>query len=186
MLTICFRAFTSTGSVTTADHVSQNTDQARLAVQQLDRQIRSGNILYDPGKEGLQADGVTPDPVAVANGIFPGLSMRVYTQANGSQRCVQWRVTNGTLQSRSWSQSWSVDGDVTSWHNVAEHIVNTSANPAFALDPSSGFANRLINVRILVNADPAHQKTVEIDASIAGRNTEYGYDSSTCSSAPPA
>ena len=50
----------------------ETVGNARLATEQMDRQIRSGNVLYDPAVETLP------------------LSMRVYTQANGDQRCVQW------------------------------------------------------------------------------------------------
>ncbi len=187
VLTICFQVFITVGrAVTTSDQRSQNTDQARLAVQQIDRQIRSGNVLYDPAKEGLLAPlFVAPDPVAVANGIFPGLSIRVYTQANGDQRCVQWRINNGTLQTRSWSEAWTVDGDVSGWRNVAENIINTSAaSPAFSLDTASGFGDRLINVRVLTNADTARQKTVEFKASVTGRNTQYGYNPNICNTIP--
>lgn len=177
VMSICVQVFITIGrSVKTTDQVSQNTDQARLAVQQIDRQVRSGNVLYDPLAE-------TP----------PGLAMRVYTQANGDQRCVQWRVTksisglkDGILQTRSWSESWIYDGDVSGWRNVSENIINSSASPAFALDGGSGFGDRLINIRILVNADPVHQKTVEFTSSVTGRNTEYGYSKSICNSIPPA
>ena len=170
VLAICFQVFITVGrSVETSDGRSQSTDQARLAVQQIDRQIRSGNVLYNPALESPS-----------------GLALRVYTQSNGDQRCVQWRISNGTLQTRSWSESWTVDGDVSSWRNVAEHIVNTSAaSPAFALDAGSGFGDRLINVRILTNVNPARQKTVEFKSSVTGRNTEYGYNPNICNTLPP-
>ena len=170
VMSICVQVFITIGrSVQTTDQTSQNTDQARLAVQQIDRQIRSGNVLYDPAAE-------TP----------AGLALRVYTQSNGDQRCVQWRITNGTLQTRSWSESWTVDGDVSGWRNVAQGLVNTTSAPAFALDSGSGFGDRLINIRVLVNADLVHQKTVEFKASVTGRNTEYGYSKTICNVIPAA
>ena len=89
-------------------------DQARLGVQQLDRQIRSGNLIYNPAAENDSA-----------NGIQPGLSLRVYTQSNSVQRCVQWRIYNKLLQTRSWTTTWQVDDIVTAWRTVADHIVNT-------------------------------------------------------------
>ena len=33
----------------------QSEDQVRLAVEQIDRQVRSGNVLYDPAQEGTNA-----------------------------------------------------------------------------------------------------------------------------------
>ncbi len=56
-------------------------DQIRLALQQLDHEIRSGNLLYDPQNE-------TPDP---SNDVVPNQSLRIYTQANADIR-QQWRA----------------------------------------------------------------------------------------------
>ena len=113
--------------VTEADR-SQSNDQARLAVEGLDREIRSGNVLYDPQGE-----------TDAAHYIFPGMSLRVYTQSNATtrgprnngERCVQWRIkyhkyadTAGTqllptsrqcyeLQRRDWPKDWT-SADATS------------------------------------------------------------------------
>ena len=162
-------------TVTVADTRSNNVDQARLGVQQLDRQIRSGNLIYNPAQEN--------DP---ANGIRPGLSLRVYTQSNSVQRCVQWRITSaGVLQTRSWSEFWTTDGDVSPWRNVATNLVNTSATPAFALDSTTGFGSRLLKVTLIANVNSKRGKDVRFSTSIAGRNTEYGYNPFICNSIPP-
>ena len=175
VMAICVQVFVTIGrTVSTTDQNSQNTDQARLAVQQIDRQVRSGNVLYNPAAE-------TP----------AGFALRVYTQANGDQRCVQWRITkatsgfkDGILQTRSWSESWTFDGDVSGWRNISENIL-TTGSAAFSLDSSSGFGNRLINIDVRVNADPVHQKTVQFTSSITGRNTECGYSQNICNVIPP-
>ena len=175
VMAICVQVFVTIGrTVATTDQNSQNTDQARLAVQQIDRQVRSGNVLYNPAAE-------TP----------AGFALRVYTQANGYQRCVQWRITkatsgfkDGILQTRSWSESWTFDGDVSGWRNISENVL-TTGSAAFSLDGSSGFGNRLINIDVRVNADPVHQKTVQFTSSITGRNTEYGYSQNICNVIPP-
>src|SRR4029450_6277124 len=44
------------------DSLSQTLDSARLAIQQLDRELRSGNVLYGPALEN--APGGTPGGVA--------------------------------------------------------------------------------------------------------------------------
>jgi type II secretory pathway pseudopilin PulG len=174
--TIAFRLLISMTTATQkADVTSQSIDQARLAVQQIDRQVRSGNVLYDPT---LESDA--------ANDIRPGLSLRVYTQANGDQRCVQWRMTSaGVLQTRSWSEFWTTDGDVSPWRNVATNLVNTSATPAFALDSTTGFGSRLLKVTLIANVNSKRGKDVRFSTSIAGRNTEYGYNPFICNSIPP-
>ncbi len=140
---------------------------ARLAIEQMDRQIRSGNVLYDPLLEPLP------------------LSMRVYTQANGAQQCVQWQVYSGALRFRSWSPTWQTDGIVSAWSNVAHYIVNDAANPPFALEGSStAYGSRLLDISLRVKAPRAGGNPVQVQTSLSGRNTLYGYDPGVCSPVP--
>jgi type II secretory pathway pseudopilin PulG len=164
---------------------SQSNDQARLAVEELDREIRSGNVLYDPFLEN--------DP---ANGIVPGMSLRIYTQSNANTRpgfrCVQWRITSAQeLQRRAWPTNWRDDPGnlVSGWRVVADHVVNRSDNPtvtAFALDNSdASYGNRLVSVTIVVNENPSAGQDVRIQSSVEGRDTTFGYPNSACADIPP-
>jgi len=167
---------------------SLSNDQARLAVEELDREIRSGNVLYDPTLEN--------DP---ANQVYPNMSLRIYTQTNAETRnpgnqCVQWRILpagsplgSDELQRRDWSVNWQTDGIVSTWRNVADNIVNNDAptTPAFVQDLSPGFGGRIINITIVANANAASGRNVVIRDSITGRNTEYGYPNNICSVIPP-
>ncbi len=175
VLTIALRMVISFDSaLSRTDTRTQNTDQARLAVQQMDRQIRSGNVLYQPGADGM--------------------SFRVYTQANGNQKCVDWRVVNGDLQTRSWSEFWETDGNVEGWKTVSRKLVNkpktatSVGSPVFSVDTSSAFGDRLVNLRVRVNSDPNEVKTrtAEFNQSVTGRNTEYNYSENVCLPVPPA
>lgn len=155
----------------TKDQTSRadSVGNARLALQQIDRQVRSGNVLYNPATETLP------------------LSMRVYTQANGDQRCVQWQVYNGKLRSRSWSPTWTTDGQVSAWTVVAHDVVNTAATPPFALQGgSTAYGSRLADVTLLVKSPTAGGKPVNVTSSLSGRNTAYGYDPGVCNPAPAA
>ena len=67
--------------------------EVRLALDDIDRQVRSGNVLYSPANE-------TTPSTCTATGTDAGTCMRVYTQANGTQRCVQWQV----LQAPEWTR----------------------------------------------------------------------------------
>ena len=67
----------------TSEVRSESVDNAHVGIEQIDRQVRSGNVLYDPAQE-------VTDTV---HGVTPGLSLRIYTQANSIERCVQWRIT---------------------------------------------------------------------------------------------
>jgi type II secretory pathway pseudopilin PulG len=164
---------------------SATNDQARLAMEQLDHEIRSGNLLYDPALEN--------DP---ANGIYAGMALRIYTQTNANIRnpgnqCVQWRILNKVLWERHWATNWRDDPStlVTSWTIVANNIQNQSVTPqvaAFALDPDPAKGGRVIVVSLLVNASTGSgSSNVLVQESVTGRNTEYGYPSQVCADIPP-
>jgi prepilin-type N-terminal cleavage/methylation domain-containing protein len=159
---------------------SRANERLRLAVQQLDREVRSGNVLRDPAAE-------IDDP---AHGrVAGGMGLRVYTQANadtrGGNRCVQWRITGGKLQSRDWTASWRTDGQVSGWRVVADGIVNPGGTPAFDLDSSSNFGGRILNVTFVANPG-AGDSNVVVQASITARNAQYGYPVSVCDDIPPS
>jgi type II secretory pathway component PulJ len=161
-------------TMTTADLRIQTNDQARLAVDEIDRQVRSGNVLYNPATE------------TVANsGVAPGWSLRIYTQANGNEQCVQWRVVNQTLQTRAWTVTWQVDGQVSGWQKVAYNIVNTTA--PFSLDSSAAYGGRLVDIDLFANSSSSSASNVvnaEVRVAVTGRNTEYGYDQAVCNTVP--
>lgn len=151
---------------------SDATDQARLALQQIDRQVRSGNVLYDPAAETLN------------------MSMRVYTQANGQQRCVQWQVVaaSGELRMRSW-QSETPDLSSSGWSVIARNLVNKTTSspptPPFALQgATTPYGSRLIDIRLLVRTPGTSGPPVEVQSSLSGRNTQYGYDPGVCNIIP--
>jgi hypothetical protein len=164
---------------------SQTNDQARLAIEELDREIRSGNVLYDPASENDAPDG-----------IYPGMSLRIYTQTNATtrtpgNRCVQWRVFSGELQTRYWSTTWRTDSIVSDFRVVADHIVNQPNPPTppttavFLKDPDPAKAGRTIIVTLQVQEKAKSGRVVQVQASITGRNTEYGYPNSVCADIPP-
>lgn len=149
-------------SLARADDVAQ----ARLGLAAIDRQVRSGNILYDPAAEALP------------------LSMRIYTQADGHSRCTQWQVHHGVLRTRSWSPTWQADGGVEAWRTVARRVVNDAAAPPFYRPASTAFGLRLVTVDLRV--ETAGERVTALTSSLSGRNTIYGYDPGLCATVPPA
>ena len=152
-------------------------DQARLAMQSIDRLVRSGNILYDPVDES----GNDPYSASATGYLF-----RIYTQAEQAAgqdaRCALWLVNDEQqLIYRTWP---ILDPDAASdWTIVADGIVNRDlAAPAFTLDP----AGRTIAVEFHVNPDLAKrpQATQVMEASLTGRNTSFGYPIQLCSELP--
>jgi prepilin-type N-terminal cleavage/methylation domain-containing protein len=152
-------------------------DQARLALQSIDRLVRSGNILYDPVDESGN------DPY---DGTATGYLFRIYTQAEQSEnedpRCALWLVND---EQQLLYRTWPVlDPDAASnWTIVADGVVNRDlAEPAFSLDS----AGRTIAVAFHVNPDleDRPQATQVIQASLTGRNTSFGYPVQLCSTLP--
>jgi type II secretory pathway component PulJ len=156
-------------------------DQSRLAVAEIDRQIRSGNVLYNPASD--------PDATAASmnNPAAKMWQMRIYTQANGLERCVQWQVTNGILRTRSWTPTWQTDGVVSPWKTVARGVVNTTTQAPFALrggGTSSSYGARLLDLSFYTQTSSKGGTPVQVGDSLSGRNTVYGYDSGTCAPVP--
>ncbi|HEX8100568.1 MAG TPA: hypothetical protein VF660_10270 [Actinomycetota bacterium] len=159
---------------------SEINDQARAAVEQIDREVRSGNFILDSGTGNYRynpATDVFAAPTCGGYACAANFSFRVYTQANATTRtpatqCVQYLITGQKLLRRSWAS-----GSPTSsgWQTVATDIVNrdlTPAVPAFAMDTTG---SRTLNVTLLVNnrlGKSDAPRSVRIETSIAMRN--YG------------
>lgn len=160
--------------VVAQEKLSAANDQARLAIQQLDRELRSGNVLYDPATE------------AVAN-----MRLRVYTQTNaptrGAYQCKLWRIRASTqrLQVRTWlpgSTAW-----LDNWRTVADYVVNRDLDEdAFSLNTDPLKAGRTVDIHLAVNPDidDHPDSTVRLDASLTGRDTAYNYPTTLCQSLP--
>ena len=161
------------GNVQRQTAASRNNDEARLAIMQLDREIRSGNILYDPGAEE-----------------DPHYGLRVYTQANASTRtpgfqCVQWVIRDRQLLRRWWPSG--NPGSASSWAVIADGIVNDEMSvPAFALDTEPNRGARTLVVTLLVNnkLETYEGQTTRIQTSLTGRNTTYEFSTGACTPAP--
>jgi hypothetical protein len=161
---------------------SGNTDQARAAFEELDREVRSGIVLYDPALE-TDATGAS----------IAGYGLRVYSETNAPTRnantplCVQWRIANDQLVRRTWPASDPTAA--TSWAIVATSIVNRSVSPgvpAFALDPAAAFGGRVVDVTLLVNTRQGTtakvQQTVRLQGAFSIRDQA---NVNPCSAVPP-
>jgi prepilin-type N-terminal cleavage/methylation domain-containing protein len=172
----------------TGDAMSRGdqVEQMRLGLMQIDRQVRSGNVISDPNTETVASSGVSP-----------GYSMRVYTQTDGVFQCVQWRLlfagastVDGQLQYRSWDPAWRSTGDVHSWGVVARHIATPAAGAAkpFAKEPAAAGLSKAQSVRVTLwhksSTSAKHSKAAAVTSVLTGRNTVYGYPADECSDIP--
>jgi type II secretory pathway pseudopilin PulG len=186
-----------TVSYQTRDNLARtrSVDQAQLGLRQIDRQVRSGNVISDPGSETLASSGVAPF-----------YSLRVYTQTDGVFQCVQWRVvypagsSYGELQYRSWQPSWQTTGGVDDWSVVARDILrpatatpvpgDPSTWPPFYVDSTSPAeaSSTAQTVRVTLRVkDPEQRqqsKPATVTSVLTGRNTVYGYPSDACEAVP--
>ena len=156
---------------------SRANDQARLAIDQLDREVRSANYIYDPQLEA--------NP-------YKNLQLRIYTQANvptrgGLPHCVQYRVQDGNLLRRSWAPT--DPASLTAWRTVAEHIVNAHPSvdeAAFHMDPTVARGGRTVEVNFYVDVDPDDDvsRPTLLETDLTGRNVPSGFTSAVCEPVP--
>lgn len=179
-----------TVSMQTKDNLARTraVDQVQLGLMQIDRQVRSGNVISDPSTENSADSGVPQN-----------YSLRVYTQTDGVYQCVQWRVRyptgspQGLLEYRSWKPQWASTGGVQPWAVVARNIVKPAGTldkndsrtwpPFFQVDPAKG---QTITVTFQVK-DPsqrASSRPATISSVLTGRNTIYGYPADSCADVP--
>lgn len=160
---------------------SSTNDQMRLAVLSLDREVRSGNVLYDPAQESFG-----PGDIA------PGMSARIYTQSNDQFKCVQWRITSaGDLERRDWAPQWQSDPSlVHPWRVIASGIRNRAGVDGPG-DTRTAFTRslqkNLFEVDLWANADPEQRKgkAINVKGSISGRNTIFYTANELCGPAVP-
>ncbi|HEX9122486.1 MAG TPA: prepilin-type N-terminal cleavage/methylation domain-containing protein [Actinomycetota bacterium] len=165
----------------------RNNDEARLAVEELDREIRSGNVLYDPAKENAPSE---QGGIASCSGCAPSYTLRVYTQSNAPTRagfvCRLWRITDAReLQTQYWPPLHPEQA--SSWRTVATGVMNRQlAVPAFTRSADLSKANRTVEILLLVNNDYDNDPgdTVRIQVSLTGRNTLFGYPEDVCDQVP--
>jgi hypothetical protein len=172
-----------------------SNDQLRQAVEAIDREVRSGDVLYNPANETYNT-GCSTAEFPTCGDIAGGMSMRIYTESNsptrGSANCVQWRITSGgELQQRRWPINWQDNPSalVVGWHIVATNITNRSDGIAAFVQPTAGGSpvTNLLNIDLRVNQDPTQKKgsTVEVKATLSGRNTLQFPSGQQCGPVPP-
>ncbi len=179
---------------------SQAIAEARLGLSQIDRQVRSGNVILNPEDE----DEVT-------SGVPRFFSMRIYTQENDNPQCAQWRVIDhdgdkyGDLEFRTWDPRYPVVEDVQPWSAVAHNLVampseppesaadiklnDVTTWPPFWVNAGASGNTAAQSVRITLRVkDPSERSEAlptTVTTTVTGRNTVYSGATVGCSEAPP-
>lgn len=149
---------------------SQANDQAHLALQAIDRQIRSGFVV-----------GTT----SVANA---DAAVKIYSEAGGAARCFAWAVADDDLGGRSglaklYVASWDprpVGASVPSfpgsgWTAMASNLwnwlVSPQVEPFDVPTPATGVLKTL-DVTLRLNASTRSEATIELTSSFTSRNVD--------------
>jgi prepilin-type N-terminal cleavage/methylation domain-containing protein len=175
---------------------TESIQQARLGIAQIDRQVRSGNVILNPEF----------DTTADVPGYF---SMRILTDAEEETRCAQWRVIDedgdefGDLQFRDWDPDYPTVVDVTDWGVVARDLIQMDVTPTvpsditddpttwppFWVQEASGDENLAQFVRITLRLkdkkESADAKPTSITTVVTGRNTVFTHPTDSCTQVPP-
>ncbi|WP_062213717.1 PulJ/GspJ family protein [Demequina oxidasica] len=173
---------------------TRSVEQARLGISQIDRQVRSGNVILDPSLDGITEAGVPSN-----------YSLRVYTQENGEDKCAQWRVIFdapadkfGRLEFREWDAG--DPSSTTNWSSVANNVEapagsfvsgDVTTYPPFWVDTTTATGTidtKAQNIRITLRmGDPKSDpdaKPASVTSVVTGRNTVFGYSPDYCASIP--
>jgi len=136
-------------------------DKADIALATIGHQVVSANIIFNPATEGTKA----------GTRISPGFSLRLLTDSKGQTVCVQWRLTAGSLEVRSWPNGAS---NATEWSTIATKVDNTTTKPPFVLASTSHYGNRLLEVDLYLQSNitkpPA---STRVRSSFAASDAEF-------------
>jgi prepilin-type N-terminal cleavage/methylation domain-containing protein len=174
---------------TATQQSSDVVTQLRAGLEDIDKQVRSGNVLYTPANEGSFLSSCSGVTNAAGDS---GNCMRVFTQTYGNSLCVQWQVLPVTgalgpniLRTRSWATDWAMGGIRNPWHTVAHGLTMSASSYPFSTPPAAGqYGQRLLTVSFTA-LDPRSGKAVTVSSALSGRNTTYGYDAQLCGTPPP-
>lgn len=163
----------------TSGEYSRSNDQVHLALQAIDRQIRSGYVA------GISA-GSVPDREWDS-------ALTIFTEAGGVPRCVRWAVadsdaTQASGVARLYSSEWfpaslvpaqrtppsfSALSPSPSWILVADNLWNwlapTKVAP-FSPDPSAAEPLSTVDVKFVLNSSTRDAAVVEVGSAYTSRN----------------
>jgi Tfp pilus assembly protein PilW len=171
-----------TRDTNTAITAANRVDSVRLALDAVDRQVRSGAVLYiEPSGGTCSADG------------SGGNCLRVATQADGTTSCVQLQLVpdqagdgSQVLRSRTYSPDWASGGVVGAWRQVTNELAApTSAGAPFILARQSGVGSQALTVQFAAPQTSSSAAPIKLTATYVPRNALYAA-SAACSGGAPA
>ena len=173
---------TIAGETNTATVIANRVDGVRLALDSVERQVRSGDMLY------LEA------PSGSCSAFGSGSNcLRLATEVDGMTSCVQFQLIPGSagdgtyeLRTRAYSPGWASNGSVGAWRQVTTGLAApTSASPPFEVAQQSGVGSPALTVQLAAPQASATAAPIRLRATYVPRNALYR-SSTTCSGGAPA
>jgi hypothetical protein len=166
----------------TATVAGNRVDSVRLALDGVERQVRSGDVLY------LESAGVPCHPYGSG-----GNCLRVATEVDGTTSCVQLQLVPGAaddgsydLRTRRYSATWASDGAVGSWRQVANGLAPpTSTTPPFTVAQQSGVGVQALTVEFAAPQGRVGAAPITLTATYVPRNALYASNTTCAGGAPP-
>ena len=173
-----------TRDTNTAIVAANRVDNVRLALDGVDRQVRSADVLY-----------VEPAGGNCSAYTGGGSCLRVATEANGTTSCVQLQLIpdpsgDGSydLRSRSYSPSWASNGVVGTWQQVTNDLAAPSSTAVpFSVAQQSGVGSQALTVQFTAASSGSSSSAapIKLTATYVPRNALYS-TSTACSGGAPA
>ena len=173
-------SFSTDASAATA--TAGRVDSVRLALDGLERQVRSGDAVY-----------IEPPGGTCAVYGSGGNCVRVATEADGTTSCVQYQLIPDStgdgsyrLRTRAYSPNWASGGAVGAWRQVANALAPpTTTAPPFSLAQQSGGGSQVLTVQFSAPAATQGSAPITLLATFTPRNALYG-GSTACNGGAPA
>jgi hypothetical protein len=157
-------------------------DNVRLALDSVERQVRSGDVLY------LQTTG----GVCRVYGIGSNC-LGVATEVDGTTSCIQMQLIpdasgDGSydLRARSYSPAWASGGLVGVWRQVTNGLAPpTDVTPPFIIAQQSGVGVQAVTAEFAALQVRAGAAPIRLSGTYVPRNALYA-SSTTCAGGYPA
>lgn len=144
---------------------SSVNDAVSLAVGELDKQIRSGYVIPDTTPLATTAD-----------------SVKIFTAAKGSDRCVAWAIypTTGTsvLPQSLYVKSWNPKAvspppfSVSSWRKVLTGIVGAGSSSFTVVPAGMALPQLKLSITLNVARDGRADQAIDFESTFTARNNE--------------
>lgn len=172
---------TVTTASTTAQGTSIGSEQADLAIQNLDRQVASASQVCIPSQVTSSESATTE----TYDGNPAGWALRVYqVEPSGVSQWEQWVVdpTAGVMREETFTPGGAGNG----WETVAHTLYNTTI-PPFQEPPAAAGSPQEILIDLQVSEQPGRlRQTLEMKSAVSAFSTPYSPAlASECPSSTP-